>query len=195
MKKFFQSSKSSVRCSAKPRPGCSCCIAPTTVQSSHAPLQLHLPPVYQGITSYWRIHWLLNRYTYTHLPLKHLYGFFLCEEKRGQPMTMHWLLQFEPSQHQVSTLPLVPATLEQLQESTIFTKLDLKSTCNLVCINEGDEWRIAISTTSGHFEYRIIPYGVSSAPAVFQCLVHNVLSGMLEKLVIVYTDNLLIWFP
>ncbi|KAL1268467.1 hypothetical protein QQF64_033830 [Cirrhinus molitorella] len=51
-------------------------------------------------------------------------------------------------------LPLVPSALEQLRTATIFTKLDLRSAYNLIRIREGDEWKTAFSTTSGHYEYQ-----------------------------------------
>ncbi len=50
-------------------------------------------------------------------------------------------------------LPLVPAALEELRGAHIFTKLDLRSAYNLVRIREGDEWKTAFITPSGHYEY------------------------------------------
>ncbi len=48
-------------------------------------------------------------------------------------------------------LPLVPAALEHLRGATIFTKLDLRSAYNLIRIREGDEWKTAFMTPTGHF--------------------------------------------
>ncbi len=56
-------------------------------------------------------------------------------------------------------LPLVPTALEQLRGATIFTKLDLRSAYNLIRIRKGDEWKTAFVTPTGHYEYRVIPYG------------------------------------
>ncbi len=61
-------------------------------------------------------------------------------------------------------LPLVPAALEQLGRARYFTKLDLRSAYNLIRIREGDEWKTAFSTTSGHYEYRVMPFGLSNSP-------------------------------
>ncbi|KAK3509623.1 hypothetical protein QTP70_006808 [Hemibagrus guttatus] len=47
-------------------------------------------------------------------------------------------------------LPLVPASLEHLRGATIFTKLDLRSAYNLIRIREGDEWKTAFITPTGH---------------------------------------------
>lgn len=51
------------------------------------------------------------------------------------------------------------------------------------------------STTSGHFEYCIIPYGLSCAPSVFQYLINDVLKDMLGKFIIAYIDDILIYSP
>ncbi|ROK23432.1 Transmembrane protein 232 [Anabarilius grahami] len=60
-------------------------------------------------------------------------------------------------------LPLVPAALEQLRGATIFSKLDLRSAYNLIRIRKGDEWKTAFITPSGHYEYRVMPYGLSNS--------------------------------
>ncbi len=65
-------------------------------------------------------------------------------------------------------LPLVPAALEHLRGARVFTKLDLRSAYNLVRIREGDEWKTAFVTPTGHYEYCVMPYGLVNAPSVFQ---------------------------
>lgn len=90
-------------------------------------------------------------------------------------------------------LPLVPAALEQLRGATIFTKLDLRSAYNLIRIREGDEWKTAFVTPTGHYEYRVMPYGLVNAPSVFQSFMHEVLREFLHRFVIVYIDDILIY--
>lgn len=52
----------------------------------------------------------------------------------------------------------------------------MHSAYNLVRIREGDGWKTAFSTTSGHCEYLVMPYGLANDPLVFQCLINDVLS-------------------
>lgn len=51
------------------------------------------------------------------------------------------------------------------------------------------------STTSGHYHYQVMPYGLSSAPSVFQCFIKDVLRDFLGRFIIVYIDDILIYFP
>ncbi|KAA0722980.1 Retrovirus-related Pol polyprotein from transposon 297 [Triplophysa tibetana] len=90
-------------------------------------------------------------------------------------------------------LPLVPAALEELRGARIFTKLDLRSAYNLVRIREGDEWKTAFITPSGHYEYLVMPYGLSNAPAVFQGFMNEIFREYLHNFVIVYIDDILIY--
>ncbi len=90
-------------------------------------------------------------------------------------------------------LPLVPASLEQLRKAKYFTKLDLRSAYNLIRIREGDEWKTAFSTTSGHYEYLVMPFGLSNSPSVFQAFINEVFRDMLNRWVIVYIDDILIY--
>lgn len=71
-------------------------------------------------------------------------------------------------------LLLLLATLEQLPLAKIFTKLDLRNMYNLIRIKEGDEWKTVFHTTSGHYEYLAMPYGLTNAPAVFQSLINEI---------------------
>ncbi|KAK3556044.1 hypothetical protein QTP70_001851 [Hemibagrus guttatus] len=83
--------------------------------------------------------------------------------------------------------------LEQLREAKIFTKLDLRNIYNLVRIREEDEWKTAFLTSPGHYEYLVMPYRLTNAPAVFQSFLNEVFHDLLYKCVIVYTDDILIY--
>ncbi len=90
-------------------------------------------------------------------------------------------------------LPLMSSAFEILQGAKIFTKLDLRNAYHLVRIKEGDEWKTGFNTPLGHFEYRVLPFGLVNAPAVFQALINDVLRDMLNIFVFVYLDDILIF--
>lgn len=54
---------------------------------------------------------------------------------------------------------------------------------------------MAFSTTSGHYQYLVMPYGLASVPTVFQCLINNVLIDFLGRCVIAYINDILIYTP
>jgi hypothetical protein len=65
-------------------------------------------------------------------------------------------------------LHLIAMAIESMHGARFFMKLDLRGVHNLVCIREGDEWKTTVSTTSGHYEYLVVPYGLMNVPSVFQ---------------------------
>lgn len=85
-------------------------------------------------------------------------------------------------------LRLVPLALEQLHK-VIFTKLDLHSAYNLVCIGKGDEWKTTFSTSCSHYEFLVMPYGLSCAPSVFQSIINDILRDMFGKFIIAYITS------
>ncbi|KAL0200303.1 hypothetical protein M9458_003490, partial [Cirrhinus mrigala] len=90
-------------------------------------------------------------------------------------------------------LPLVPPALEQLRSAKYFTKLDLRNAYNLIRIKEGDEWKTAFSTTTGHYQYRVMPFGLVNSPSVFQSFINDVFRDMLGRWVIIYMDDILVY--
>lgn len=90
-------------------------------------------------------------------------------------------------------LLLVPEALEQFRKARFFTKLDLCSAYNLIRIQEGDEWKTAFSTTTGHYEYLVMPFGLANSPSVFQAFINDVFRDMLNHWVIVYINDILIY--
>ncbi len=90
-------------------------------------------------------------------------------------------------------LPLVPATLEELQGGHIFSKLDLRSAYNLVRIWEGDKWKTVLTTPACHYEYQIMLDGLSNSSSIIQGFMNEVFREFLHRFVIVYMDDILIY--
>jgi hypothetical protein len=93
-------------------------------------------------------------------------------------------------------LPLIATAIESMHRVRFFTKLDLRSEYNLVRIREGDEWKTAVlSTTSGHYEYLVMPYVLMNAPSVFQSFVDKIFRDLHGQGVVVYIDDILLHAP
>ncbi|KAL0204378.1 hypothetical protein M9458_002396, partial [Cirrhinus mrigala] len=121
-------------------------------------------------------------------------GFFFVKKKDGslRPCIDYCSLNDITVKYRYP-LPLVPSALEQLRSAKYFTKLDLQSAYNLIRIKEGDEWKTAFSTTTGHYEYLVMPFGLSNSPSIFQAFINEVFRDMLHRHVIVYIDDILIF--
>ncbi|CDO75982.1 hypothetical protein BN946_scf184820.g2 [Trametes cinnabarina] len=90
-------------------------------------------------------------------------------------------------------LPLVSDLLDTRRKARIYTKIDLRHAYNLVRIAPGDEWKTAFRTRYGSFEWLVMPFGLSNAPAAFQCFVNEVFADLLDVCVVVYLDDILIY--
>ena len=90
-------------------------------------------------------------------------------------------------------LPLIPVLLDNLAGARLYSKVDLRNAYNHIRIRAGDEWKTAFRTQYGHFEYWVMPFGLSNAPAVFQHMINDIFRDMLDNGLIVYLDDLLIY--
>lgn len=90
-------------------------------------------------------------------------------------------------------LPLISSAFELLQDAVIFSKFNLRNAYHFVRFREVDEWKTAFITPLGHYEYLVMPFGLTIAPAVFQNLINGVLRDMINKFVFVYLDDILIF--
>jgi len=63
----------------------------------------------------------------------------------------------------------------------------------LIRMKEGEEWKTAIRTRYRHYEYLVMPFGLTNAPATCQALVNNILREFLDRTVIAYLDDMLIY--
>ena len=90
-------------------------------------------------------------------------------------------------------LPNIGELRDRLSKAKIFTKLDLRGAYNLIRMKAGDEWKTAFRTRYGHYEYLVMPFGLTNAPATCQALINNVLRAHLDRTVIAYLDDILIY--
>ena len=90
-------------------------------------------------------------------------------------------------------LPLVIELRERVAGATIFTKLDLKDGYHFICIRKGDEWKTTFRTGYGHYEYKVMPFGLVNAPATLQAMMNHIWREFLDHGVVVYLDDILIY--
>ncbi len=90
-------------------------------------------------------------------------------------------------------LPLIRESLDRLGRARRFTQLDLTNAYHRMKIRKGDKWKMAFRTHYGHFEYQVILFGLTNAPAMFQSYINKILAKKLDVFVIVYLDNILIY--
>uniref|UniRef100_A0A670JY26 Gypsy retrotransposon integrase-like protein 1 n=1 Tax=Podarcis muralis TaxID=64176 RepID=A0A670JY26_PODMU len=90
-------------------------------------------------------------------------------------------------------MPKIDDLLATVRKGRIFTKLDLRGAYNLIRMREGDEWKTAMFTPLGTYEYRVMPFGLQNGSHCFQAFMHHVLAGLLYKKCVCFLDDILIF--
>jgi hypothetical protein len=90
-------------------------------------------------------------------------------------------------------LPLITEIMDRVTGANYFSKIDLKDAYYRIRIKAGDEWKTAFRTRYGHYEFLVVPMGLTNAPATFQAYINKALRGLVDDFCIVYLDDILIF--
>ena len=90
-------------------------------------------------------------------------------------------------------LPRIDGLMDQLGDAQFFSTIDLRSGYHQVRIAESDIPKTAFSTRYGHYEYTVVPFGLTNAPAEFMSIMNDVFQEYTDKFVMVYLDDILIY--
>lgn len=90
-------------------------------------------------------------------------------------------------------MPYIEDLFNQMQGANVFSKIDLHSGYYQVQIHPDDIEKTAFQSRYGHFEFTVMPFGLTNAPATFMTLMQEVFQPMLDKSVVIWIDDIMVY--
>ncbi|GJT73878.1 putative reverse transcriptase domain-containing protein [Tanacetum coccineum] len=137
-------------------------------------------------------------------PDRRLIGHFLTDDKRikmsiyTSPSTLFWICIDYQELNKLTVknrypLPRIDDLFDQLQGSSVYSKIDLRSGYHQLRVHAEDIPKTAFRTRYGHYKFQVMPFHLTNAPAVFMDLMNRVCKPYLDKFVIDFIDDILIY--
>ncbi|GJP45107.1 hypothetical protein CLOM_g4498, partial [Closterium sp. NIES-68] len=90
-------------------------------------------------------------------------------------------------------IPRADDLIDQLCGAIVFSKIDLRGGYHQLRVHEADCYKMAFRTQYGSYEYTVMPFGLTNAPSTFQLTMNEVFRPLLDKCIIVYLDDILVY--
>jgi hypothetical protein len=119
---------------------------------------------------------------------------FMKKKDRTQRMCVNYRSLNEVTIKNKYPLPRIKDLFDQMKGASVFSKIDLRSGYHQLKIRESDMPKTAFHTRYGLYEYTMISFGLTNAPAYFMYLMNKVFIKYLDKFVVVFIDDILIFF-
>ncbi|XP_073133405.1 uncharacterized protein [Henckelia pumila] len=90
-------------------------------------------------------------------------------------------------------LPRIDDLFDQLQGTSVYSKVDLRSEYHQLRVQDADVLKASFCTRYGHYEFLVMPFGLMNAPAVFMDLRNRVFHNYLDKFVVIFVEEILVY--
>ena len=90
-------------------------------------------------------------------------------------------------------LPMIDDLFDQLRGVRVYSKINLRTGYHQLRVRDADILKTTFRTGYGHFEFTVMPSGLTNAPTAFMDLMHRIFKPYLDQFVVVFVDNILIY--